>query len=1345
MLRRPHASETDDDLLKEEEELMARGAFTPSAKLVKVNKRKTEESTSHGAAGDGAPAKASSKFAQDRAAKKKKEGIVDNTVLTEAASQEKKVCVLGRIVERVVPADQSLREWHPTPSPDGFPKVHRLSNLSNTKSGLTPGMKKKSLYMQQLEKQGLVQTNAQHCISATHTGDGSSAAIHLSQDSRLEALGTHSYIVKGGRNPENKLEADEIHQENISRLSSLSHTERMKEREELLANLTQEQITFLQSLRKKKESSDNGISRIDDSGPSDYSNLTVDNEREDAKSTTVKCEDSKNETCRVRFTTDVKMNEVLDDGQIPESELPIPPAEARKWLHMDKVDMEKLQWMTNMPKPRPLKNNEGFIARFDFEGNILPYNSDLSYREALHHHGEEPGRPGYTLDELFIFIRSQVLQQRHLGLRTLANILRNAKEGFYDLVVSPPVIQLIVEAGAVILLRFALDDSSLLVYGEAVRGLYYLICSEPDELCLSMAQPWVPSGVEPGISSDIHASEKTRQELDQEEQELKDFEVMKLDIIRALVRMDTHLRLRYLLETIKPSPQTVINILGILQRMVRHSLTAAWTLTHTPHLMSTIVENFLPHNLSPLLTGESVDSMRSVYGVPLRHALCLLRIIAAKGRQLAAILVNSHQIMSQILAYVSLEPSQLSMPLQEALMLSQEAYAIWAVLLTYGLSKPQEAIASFYPLLVKQLVFYRDKVSVNEETDKNKFNYDVGSHIISTLTRAVNVAATHTLLENKMKLNQGTVIGADGKAEVLKPPELAWNDLSDFPHLVETCFAKWLTQLTQSSETTFSALRLIGSCCIFLDAYYVKWKDQVSYSSEANVKILNLHNNTIAPFLRSLAFRRLIGDLSSHSSFVSDFASGTDRDPNNLGSLGCVTFGGEVIPLLRPSSPHPLLLPFSNLLVSLHTLHPTLEDHSTHAFLDSEEISSYLEKVCLSCQLLSSQWLTRIETHFICNVLQLASLKGCSRRKLYHKTAMCMMSCIHKGDEHLIKVLLSSVICAPEFTSDLTEISTQVGDLALIDYEPLKSPAIIQPILSPVQLTKNICKSIKSIESELISCLVSKKGYNASAVLKSGVPFIINGITISQTEFPLVLDKYWPMNPIKHVFKTSQQSPQSQQQHSSDQSSPEDLLTVTRCLQMAYLVLKHRRKVTLNTTNVTVWIQHLSLVFLVANDIFLDTNISSYLQGCIIELLRNKGYANLDVNSPPEGFNSLIMWYRKMLEQFMSVSYGDSTFALFLLIPLQQYWPVDYRKMLWGDMSGALQFFRLTPEQVEQFIPLQQFLEPDEEDEGMIIKYRSGVGSGMVTATRNAFFQRVATHHVRQYFQREVEKRRTSA
>lgn len=47
--------------------------------------------------------------------------------------------------------------------------------------------------------------------------------------------------------------------------------------------------------------------------------------------------------------------------------------------------------MTDMPAPRPLKSNEGFVARFNFEGDILPYDAELSYRLALHHHGQEPG------------------------------------------------------------------------------------------------------------------------------------------------------------------------------------------------------------------------------------------------------------------------------------------------------------------------------------------------------------------------------------------------------------------------------------------------------------------------------------------------------------------------------------------------------------------------------------------------------------------------------------------------------------------------------------------------------------------------------------------------------------------------------------------------------------------------------------------------------------------------------------------------------------------------------------------------------------------------------------------
>lgn len=38
---------------------------------------------------------------------------------------------------------------------------------------------------------------------------------------------------------------------------------------------------------------------------------------------------------------------------------------------------------------------------------------------------------------------------------------------------------------------------------------------------------------------------QTRHELDKEEQDLKDHEVIKLDVVRALVRMDTLVRIRW--------------------------------------------------------------------------------------------------------------------------------------------------------------------------------------------------------------------------------------------------------------------------------------------------------------------------------------------------------------------------------------------------------------------------------------------------------------------------------------------------------------------------------------------------------------------------------------------------------------------------------------------------------------------------------------------------------------------------------------------------------------------------------------------------------------------------------
>ncbi|XP_063846587.1 RNA polymerase II-associated protein 1-like isoform X1 [Scylla paramamosain] len=1369
MFGRPRAGETEEDLMRQQEQLVAQGKLQPSVKLVRPDKRKTEDGSLPEPANNDAPR---SKFAQDRANKKKKEGIKDQTILAESVHRIPRAAVLGRVVEREAalrPSPAGLAQWCPQPSPHGFPQpraLHTLADDGTENSGVTKGKGrvKKSLYMRELERQGLAGRGRVPTTTTTTTNNNTAPPAKQPPDPSIAALGSSSVIIQGDDVLKDKSEVDKIHQENLNRLSAMSHEERMREREELLSCLSGEQIAFLRSLRQGSGKQARGSIEAKpgcEVTPMECSDVEVQERKvkeegiagkiednRDGKHTEEKMKVESHATSEEEEKQIKSMKEVKMEENTTLSDLPITPQEAEKWVHMDKVEMEKLQWMTSMPPPKPLKDNEGFVARFNFKGDILPYSADISYRQALHHHGEEPGRPGYTLDEIFVMVRSQVLQQRHQGLQMLANIFRNAKEGLYDHCTNPPLIQLAIEAGAVLLLRFALDDPSHLVYREAVRGLHHLVASDPDELCLALAHPWIPGDLEPGVASEVHASDKTRQELDKEEQDLRDHEVIKLDVVRALVRMDTLVRLRYLLEKVQPEAQTVIDILGVLTRMARHSLTAAWSLASTPKLLSIILDSFLPHNVSSLLTGTSVASMSSVYGVPLRHALQMLRVLAAKGRQLAALLVNTYQVMDRLLVYVSMEPSEVSLPLQEALMLSQEAYSLWSVLLTYGLTKPVEAVASFYPMFVKQLVFYRDKVPLNQEQENNKFNYDVGAQMVAVLGRAVEVAATHSLLEARARLNQGTVAEADGKMVVLPPPPLTWAHLQDLPHLVETCLAKWLSQLARDDcRPTFSGLRLIGSCCTFLMAYYSRWKDQTSYNhQECLARTENLYNTIISPFISSPAFMKLLATLPHHSSLCSSLQPGTSRDPINLGSLGCITLGGTVVPLIQPSSPFPLLVPFSSLLLTLNTLHPALIHPTPDRLLESEQIATYLEKLCVSPRHLAPHWLTRAEVYFLANILQLAGTSGSvgsARKVLFHEAALSLLPCIHKGDEHLLKELLIKVICVPEFTCDLAEVAQGIDDMSLSDYEPLKSPALHQPALNASQMTSSVFQSLASIGNELASALVTKKELAASLVLAGRVPFATNSITISHVEDRLILDQFWPLTPLKYAFRDRWKP---QKEGESTQSKPEDILTVTRCLQMAYMGLKHRSRILLppSASSHSSWLQHLSLAFLSASDLFLDPTISSYLQGCVVELLRRGGYAKMTLQQPIDGFSSTSDWYRSLVDQYQAVSYGDSTFALFLIVPLQQHCPKEFRTTLWGDACNALQFLYLRPEQVKRFIPLEQFLAPPEEDEGLITRYRAAIGTSTITAKRNPLMHTIAEHHAHLFLSHAAEMRRAT-
>lgn len=70
---------------------------------------------------------------------------------------------------------------------------------------------------------------------------------------------------------------------------------------------------------------------------------------------------------------------------------------------MDVVEKEKVRWMAPLPPVAKIpETGEYFQARFDFEGRLLPANSDLPVTSALYSHGEEPERAGYSVNELML-------------------------------------------------------------------------------------------------------------------------------------------------------------------------------------------------------------------------------------------------------------------------------------------------------------------------------------------------------------------------------------------------------------------------------------------------------------------------------------------------------------------------------------------------------------------------------------------------------------------------------------------------------------------------------------------------------------------------------------------------------------------------------------------------------------------------------------------------------------------------------------------------------------------------------------------------------------------------------
>uniref|UniRef100_A0A4W4GH39 RNA polymerase II associated protein 1 n=1 Tax=Electrophorus electricus TaxID=8005 RepID=A0A4W4GH39_ELEEL len=702
MLRRPKPTDSESDLLREQEQFLSSGTQSAVNIVRRPDKRRGDIASddSEKSLGNQRDVVTIPDFPDQlptlTPAPPKKSRFKKERVCFEDEDPEELLdrhdthisAVLSRIIERDTSA---VPVSFPAFTGTAFPKVLHRSTIQTQ---VMAPRGKKSIFASQIAAQNAKVRGAESQkdpLVSTPQASGSSTV-----DGPLLLSGE-------GLGPDKAEQTLKIHQENQTRLQGMSHSEILEEQKLLLAQLGDTDI----------------LKALSPVSPPPQREVCPDQ----PESKTVQPQ--------------------LD-------ELPVKPQ--KEWLHMDKLEPEKLEWMKDLPAPRRQGTKKAMQARFDFSGTLIPPAEDLPVHLGLHHHGDEPELAGYSLQEIFLLSRSKLTQQRSLALNTLAHILSKAHAGEYSTCLSGSVLASLLDAGLLFLLRFSLDDSVESVMSAAVRALRALLVSHEDEECLDATFHWllgtavfplIPPVHEEEDEEDEEGLAKSKKEMTKEREERKlDHDVARQDIVKALLKMQLLQRLRYILEVVRPVPRTVLDVLEILIRIARHSTFAATQILDCPRLMETVIYEFLPCTWTP----TSSPYPPSLYGLPVSTVMKLLRVLSSTGRHVCARILNSLGGRRCLSRFLAMEPSVLLLEPGEAICCSTEALRLWAVSASYG--QASKLYIDLYPVLVKTLQAAQKPCGPSEPLQLLELQRITA--LLSLLTQVTHTAGCHEELQSAL-------------------------------------------------------------------------------------------------------------------------------------------------------------------------------------------------------------------------------------------------------------------------------------------------------------------------------------------------------------------------------------------------------------------------------------------------------------------------------------------------------------------------------------------------------------------------------------------------------------------
>ncbi|KAL1124465.1 hypothetical protein AAG570_001091 [Ranatra chinensis] len=335
-----------------------------------------------------------------------------------------------------------------------------------------------------------------------------------------------------------------------------------------------------------------------------------------------------------------------------------------------------------------------------------------------------------------------------------------------------------------LLFRFSMDDVSFPVVSAAVNAMSNLIVNNTDETCLDLMLGMPQALHQPSFEIDLGMSES-------DIGELKDKELLKVDIIRGAIRTQLIDRISYIMCELRPEPLDIKHMLKCLTRIARHSAEAARQVVSCPGLLGAV------HSLLMHSSGST-----SYYP----EALKFLRVLICRSSALADIIVNDHSVLGTIFTFIA---GEVGAGHPELMHVTLESFYTWQSVLTYRMHT--DSISSFTPVLMR---FLEAHLGLTLATGSSGSDLEHAAAILSLLTP----------------------IARFGLLDLLRPL---------LPAVVQ-CTVKWLTQLLNADRILVNRIVAIiypiklKFCFIIIATFFnlvtnlqADWSSSVSYGSNS--------------------------------------------------------------------------------------------------------------------------------------------------------------------------------------------------------------------------------------------------------------------------------------------------------------------------------------------------------------------------------------------------------------------------------------------------------------------------------------------------------------------------------